>query len=186
MDVILRFDRALIRRLGGLLACLRLDQPAGLAALFWVAVTLHLLAWGLVCLLEGQPEWTWYIAGSVTGAVAAWLSGRDPAQLLEGRLALTEFGVDARWTLFRVFYLGFALLLLPRILGADYALASKALLLLEVLLFVALEYLLAFTFLSPQQLAAIQAQSEALQAALQRAAELPEDDQTGEPAPPQV
>ncbi len=122
---------------------------------FWTAAALHLVVWAVLSLAQDQPEWLWYLVGFTAGVVGAYVTDNEPVAPLAPGVALTQSGVDARWALMRLIYLVTAAVgLLPRFLVGGFAPLVAALLVLEVALFVLMEYLLAFRLVDEREMLA--------------------------------
>lgn len=112
---------------------------------FWSSAAAYLLLWAVLCLFERQPEWMWWLVGAGMGTVAAYVGEHDPVVMIDDGIALTSFGLDARWALMRLLYAPLMLfLVVPLLLSGDYSPWFVIVMLAEIGLFVLLEYLLAF------------------------------------------
>ncbi len=149
MDALLKVDRQIILWLGRHLRRWQ-DQtrvPVH-ATCFWAVSSVHVASWLLLALLEEQPVYLWYIVSAAIGVLAAYLVDNEPVAPLSDGLALTQFGVEPRWSLMRLLYLVVAaVVVIPLILTSGLSLAMATFCLLEVVLFVLQEYLLAFRLL---------------------------------------
>ncbi|NUQ01283.1 MAG: hypothetical protein HUU35_15665 [Armatimonadetes bacterium] len=150
MEAILRLDRRLVLALSRGLRELQkqVTWPVHTAA-FWAAAGLYLVVWVLLCLTQDQIDWVWYLFVSAPGVIAAYLTDNEPIEPLEEGIALTHQGVEPRWGLLRMMYGAAALLvLLPRIFGSGLPPQALALFVIELALFVLMEYLLTFRLIS--------------------------------------
>ncbi len=169
MDAIIQLDRRLILLLARRLRQWQERTPYPLhTVLFWSTAAAHLLCWFALCWLQDQPEWIWYVLGAAAGAVACYAVDNEPVAQLDEGIALTHFGLDARWSLSRLMYLGLAVaFFVPLIISGDFSWLVRVLFLIEVGALVLMEYLLAFRLADATPIGRVE---EAL-AELQKAAE---------------
>ena len=146
MDTIVQWDRWLILLLARPLrtAAERTGWPVHAIA-FWSAAVAQILGWAALSVGESRPAWLWYLSTAGIGAVAAYVAGGEPVALVEDRVALTAFGAEARYAIWRLAYLGLAVgYFLPLIVESGFPLLTSVLFLVQIGLFVLMEYLLAF------------------------------------------
>lgn len=152
MDRVLQFDRRIVVALARWVA--GLEKASGRRwhdVLFWSAAGAHLGVWLLLCWLSRQPDWLWVVFATAVGAVTTWLVDHEPVALVEEGIALTQVGLDQRWGLMRLLYTALALgLFLPLALSAGYGPGITLLFCAQIVLFVALEYLLCFRLVAAE------------------------------------
>ncbi len=139
-------DRAIILRVARQLRAWQGEQKRPVQTLTFTAIALaHGLANIALCFLTEQPEWLWAVAFAATGAVAFYVLDNEPLLPADEGIALTQFGCEDRWMLWRLSYLVIATLgTVGLLLDPSLPAATVAVFVIEVLALAAMEYLLCF------------------------------------------
>lgn len=139
-------DRSIILGLARRLRAVQGEPPRPVHAMAFALVALgHGLANIALCFLSEQPEWLWAVAFAATGAVAFYLLDNEPLRPAEEGIALTQFGLEDRWMLWRLAYLAIAAVgSLGLLFDPTLPTATVAVFLVEMLALAVMEYLLCF------------------------------------------
>jgi len=151
MERLRAVDRAIILAFARQLRGWQGEQRRPVHTFTFAAITLaHGLANIALCFLSEQPEWLWAVALAATGAVAFYLLDNEPLLPADEGIALTQFGCEDRWMLWRLAYLGIAAVgLVGLCFDPTLPMATVLVFLVEILALAAMEYLLCFRLVDP-------------------------------------